>query len=429
MKWKIIFLVALIIGALGGSWLKNLPGFVIIAYEKTSYEMRLWVAVVIILFVWSLFLLFGIFIRSLLNNTKKMKGWTDGRQWKKARKQTIQGMLAFSEGRWQQSEKAMIAAAKQSDTKLVNYLIAAQAAQYQNQEGQDSLERRDTYLRAAHKLEPSAGVAIGITQAQLQLDNCQNEQALATLTELKTKSPNHPFIIKLLCIAHQRLNDWNSIIELLPFIKKFKVYNEEKLNEIEDQSVRNLLSSIAKNSELEKLKDTWQTLPSQLRKKESNQLFYIKMLTKFDQMDEADQLIRTYFKKKGSESSTLIKAIEQFGEIKSSNTNQQFNFLENWYTQSNQAPNEIYLSLGKVAFNAELWGKARFYLERSLQSNPSAEGYLMMANTLKKLNDHELAEECFKQGLEFVVHKKEKANTTSSLASVLVKSINPLNLS
>jgi len=403
MKWKIVFLVALIVGALGGSWLKNLPGFVIIAYEKTSYEMRLWVAVAIILFIWSLFLLFGILLRSLLTSAGKMKGWKGGRQWKKARKQTIQGMLAFSEGRWEQSEKAMIAAAKQSDTKLVNYLIAAQAAQYQKAEGQNSVERRDAYLRAAHKLEPGAGVAIGITQAQLQLDNYENEQALATLNELKIKSPNHPFVIKLLCIAHQRLNDWNSIVELLPAIKKLKVHNEEKLNILENTSVRNLLNEIAEKKELEKLKDVWQNLSSYLRKKESNQLHFIMLLIKFEQMDEADRLIKPFFKKNASDKKLITNVIELFGEIKLTNSSQQFNFLENWYTQSKQPPNEAYLSLGKIAFNAELWGKARFYLERSLQTNPSAETYLIMANTLKKLNDHELAFECYKQGLEFVV--------------------------
>ncbi|MGB0494733.1 MAG: heme biosynthesis HemY N-terminal domain-containing protein [Kangiellaceae bacterium] len=400
MKWKIVFLVALVVGALGGSWLKNLPGFVIVAYEKTSYEMRLWVAVAIILFVWSLFLLLGIFIRSILSNAGKMKSWRGGRQWKLARKQTIQGMLAYAEGRWQKSEKTMVAAAKQSDTKLVNYLIAAQAAQHQQSQGQASVERRDAYLRAAHKLEPNAGVAIGITQAQLQLDNYQNEQALATLSELNVKSPNHPFVIKLLCVAHERLNDWHSIVDLLPSIKKLRIYNEEKLSTLEDQSIQKLLSGIAETNELEKLKDVWQQLPSHLRKKELNQLFFIKMLINFKQMAEAEKLLKPHFKKSID---NIEKTIELYGEIKLENANQQFNFLENWYSQSDQAPNIIYLALGKVAFNAELWGKARFYLERNLQTNPTAESYLIMAKTLGHLNDHELASDCYKKGLEFVM--------------------------
>ncbi|PCI69198.1 MAG: hypothetical protein COB38_08335 [Gammaproteobacteria bacterium] len=207
-------------------------------------------------------------------------------------------------------------------------------------------------------------------------------------------------------LAHQRLNDWHSIVELLPSLKKFKIHNEEKLNKLENESVQNLLSVIAENNELEKLKDVWQKLPSYLRKKESNQLHFIKLLVLFKQMDEADRLIKPFFKKNASDKVVIANVVELFGEINLTNSSQQFSFLENWYTQSNQAPNEIYLSLGKIAFNAELWGKARFYLERSLQVSPSAETYLIMANTLKKLNDHELEGECFKQGLEFVVENK-----------------------
>ena len=409
MKWLIAFLTALLIGAVGGAWLKNLPGFVIIAYEKTSYEMRLWVAVSMLLIVWTVFLLLGFLLRGLLSSAGKMKGWQGGRQWKKARKQTIQGMLAFSEGRWNQSEKTMIAAAKQSDTKLVNYLIAAQAAQHQKSEGQNSEERRDAYLRAAHKLEPTAGVAIGITQAQLQLDNLQYEQALATLNELKIKSPNHPFIIKLLCVAYQRLNDWQSIVELLPSIKKYKIYSEEKQKEIDEQSVQQFLLSIAKDGELEKLKDVWQKLPSYLRKNESNHLCYLELLIQFDQMDEAEKIIRPYFKKLDSNQTETNKVIELFGNIKSNNPSQQFNFLEAWYNQSKQAPNVIYMALGKVAYNAELWGKSRFYLERSLQIAPSAKAYLLMAKTLKQLNDFELANENYKQGLEFVIQTNSES--------------------
>ena len=398
MKWIIAVLAALVIGSVGGAWVKNLPGFVIIAYEKTSYEMRLWVAVTILMVVWILFFLIGMFIRSLLSGAGKMKGWQGGRQWKKARKQTIQGMLAYSEGRWNQSEKTMIAAAKQSDTKLINYLIAAQAAQQQNLDGQNSVERRDAYLRAAHKLEPSAGVAIGITQAQLQLDNQQYEQALATLNELKTKSPNHPFITKLLCIAYQKLNDWQSIVELLPTLKKHKIYIESQQNEIDTKSIRNLLTSIAKDNNLEKIKDVWQNLPSYLRKNESNHLFFISLLIQFEQMDEAEKSLKPYFKNQPSN-----QALELYGKLKSSNTSQQFNFLETCYNQSKQPPNEIYIVLGIVAFNAELWGKARFYLERCLKTAPSADAYLLMAETLKKLNDFELANECYRQGLEFSV--------------------------
>ena len=393
MKWKLALLIAIVVGAIGGSWLKKLPGFVIIAYDKTSYEMRLWIAVTILLLFLSILFLIGAFLRTLISGANRMKGWQGGRHWRKARKQTIKGMLAFVEGRWKQSENTMISAAKNSDTKLINYLIAAQAAQHQNAE-----DRRDTYLRLAHKSEPDAKVAIGLTQAQLQLDNNQYEHALATLNDLKVKQANHPFILKLLCKTHQQLQDWSAIIELLPALKKQNVFAVEKLDEIESLSVTGILQKEAKKGELESFNDAWLKLPSTSRKKIENILCYAKLLIQFEQMDDAEKILKPLFKKNPNKA-----VIQLFGEIKSTLGSKQFSFLETWFNNHPQAPNAIYLALGKIAFNVSLWGKARFYFERSLRVDPSAESFFMMAKTLQNLEDEELASECFRQGLEFVV--------------------------
>lgn len=393
MKWKLTLLVAVIVGALGGSWIKNLPGFVIIAYEKTSYEMRLWVAITFLLLLLSTLFLIGTFLRSLLSGANKMKGWSGQRGWRKSRKQTIKGMLSFIEGRWKQSEKTMVNAAKNSDTQLINYLIAAQSAQHQN-----ATDRRDTYLRLAHKSEPRATIAIGLTQAQLQLENSQFEQALATLNNLKLKQKNHPFILKLLCLTHKKLQDWQAIVELLPNLKKLEVFDQTELNEIENTTIQGLLKKEFIKGELESLNDIWHKLPSSNRKNIENCLFYVELLIQLNQMDQAFIIIKPLFKKHESQ-----KIITLLGSIKCTDGVKQFSFLENWHTSNPHANTEIYCALGKIAFNISLWGKARFYFERSLRESPTAEVFFMMAKTLQQLNDEELANDCFKQGLEFVV--------------------------
>lgn len=396
MKWKIALIVAIVVGGIGGSLIKNLPGFVIIAYEKTSYEMRLWVAIFILILFLTVLYFIAVFIRSLITGANRVKGWQGERRWRKARKQTIKGMLSFIEGRWNQSENTMINAAKNSDTKLINYLVAAQSAQHQNSE-----ERRDAYLRMAHKAEPNAKVAIGLTQAQLQLDNLQYEQALATLTDLKVKHANHPYILKLLCITHKKLGDWSAVVELLPSLRKQNVFSQEKLEEIENMSVGGLLDYEANKGELEKFKDAWLRLPSSCRKQQDHIIKYSRHLIQFEQMDEAEKCLKPLFKKAPNE-----ETIRLFGEVNSSDGNKQFVFLENWNNSHPQSPPVIYLVLGKIAFNISLWGKARFYFERSLRVAPSAEGYFMMAKTLLKLEDDELASECYRQGLEHVMCPK-----------------------
>jgi len=333
-------------------------------------------------------------VRSFLAGANRVKGWQGDRHWKKARKLTIKGMLAFVEGRWKQAENTMIKAARKSDTKLINYLVAAQAAQHQNAE-----DRRDQYLRLAHQSEPGAKVAIGLTQAQLQLDNKQHEQALATLTDLRVKHANHPFILKLLCMTYRRIQDWQAIMELLPTLKKYQVFDSQMLDEIEAQSVSNILTQKSQLGELEALKDAWLKLPNASRKNRDSIICYTELLISFDQMDEAESLIRPLFKKNPDS-----KIIKIFGNIKSPVGNKQFSFLENWYASHPQAANSIHLSLGKLAFNIALWGKAKAYFEKSIQLEPNAESYFMVAQTLEHLEQPELASKFYKLGLEFVVH-------------------------
>ena len=403
MKWKLSLLIAIIIGGLAGSWIKNLPGFVIIAYDKTSYEMRLWIAVCLLLLLLSVLFLVGVFVRSLLSSAGKVKSWQSGRGWRKSRKRTIEGMLAFTEGRWKASETAMINAAKTSDTKLINYLIAAQAAQQQHAE-----VRRDAYLRQAFQAEPAAKTAIGLTQAQLQLQNRQYEQALASLNELKESNPNHPFVLKLLCRLFEQLHDWTQMVELLPSLKKNKVFEAEELAEWEHKAIGGLLKQQAVQGKVEALNDRWLNLSSHYRKSKNNVVTYVKLLIEFSQMDEAESLLKPIVKKQADP-----EVLHLYGSIQSSDPSKQLQFLESWHNSNKNVSQEVFLALGKLAYYAKLWGKARHFLERALHAQPSAETYLYMAKTLQQLEDEQHAADCFRQGLEYATNPNDSQELLS----------------
>jgi HemY protein len=400
MKWKIGLVIAIVAGGLAGSWLKNLPGFVLIAYDKTSIEMRLWVAIAFILMALILILFCLGLLRSFLNSANRVRGWQGNRNWRKARKKSIAGMLAYSEGHWKEAEKAMSEAADASDNKLINYLIAAQAAQQQNAE-----VRRDAYLRSAFQAEPAAKVAIGLTQAQLQIQQGQLEQALASLNELKANNPTHPFVLKLLAQLYQQLKDWQLLIELIPSLKKFNVFDSDTIDQMEQISVSHLLKQKAKKADLEGLKDCWLNLTSSARKSHQAIYDYAELLVGFNQMDEAEPLVKQLIKKQVS-----ADVLALYGKIMSSNPTKQLSFLESWQQANPAAPREVFLTMGKLAFYASLWGKARSYLEQALQIKPNADAFLMMAKTLTNLGDEQHADACYRQGLEYVTGNLSQLN-------------------
>jgi HemY protein len=400
MRWKLGLLVAIILGGLGGSWIKNLPSFVTVAYEQTTYEMRLWVAIFLItLFFVSLYFSVKL-IKSFFTSGKKLQSWRKDRHTDSARKQTLKGVIAFIEGNWQAAEKNLIHASKNADNPVINYLVAAQTAQCLN-----AYVRRDSYLKRAHELEPKAGFAIGLTQAKLQLKQQQTELALATLTQLKNKNSSHPYVLKSLCQLFEQVKDWESLNQLLPSLKKRNILSQEDIKLIEEKCIKGQLTQEAEKGHFESLQNIWVNLPSAQRKSKSNILVYSQYLIQFQQMEEAEILLKPLFKKEADE-----KVLSLYGKILSPKPEKQLSFLESWYKSNPSVSDEIFLTLGKIAFHAKLWGKSRNFLEQAIQKKPSAEAYLFMAKNMEYLNNHKEAMEFYKKGLEFLVESEKEPN-------------------
>ena len=121
------------------------------------------------------------FLRGLWHLPGSIKNLSQNRRYDKARRQLNQGLIDLAEGRFEQAENHLMRLVDFSESPLVHYLAAARAAQLQGKH-----DARDNYLKAAHEANPDAGLAIGVTQAELQLAHLQTEQALATLTHLHT---------------------------------------------------------------------------------------------------------------------------------------------------------------------------------------------------------------------------------------------------
>ena len=108
-------------------------------------------------------------------------------------RQITRGYIEVAEGNFAKGEKLLTRGVRESETPLLNYLAAARAAQLQG-----DLERRDSWLTMAYEQEPGAASAILLTQAELQISNNELEAALATLQQLREMSPRNAEALKLL---------------------------------------------------------------------------------------------------------------------------------------------------------------------------------------------------------------------------------------
>ena len=369
------------------------PGYVVFSFSDISVETSF---IFMLGFLAVTFFLFHYLIRviSMFLRIPDYLGLRySHRQAEKSRNALVKGLIEMSEGRFAQAEKILLKQVGHSDTALLNYLIAARSAQQQG-----AYERRDEYLRLAHESTPSADVAIGITQAELQLAHQQYEQALATLNHLSSIAPKHGYVKKLQARVYQQLGDWENLQQLLDDVKKSKLVNEDKLREIELDTYSGLLNYSIKRNDLQATRQAWQKIPKKLKNNAELLKIYICYLINNQAHDEAEPLIRNYLGNHWRESMVLL-----YSQINTSNPQQQLETAETWLREHSRSA-ALLLALGKLCIKSKLWGKARNYLESSLGIKPIAETYLQLATLLQeKMEETEKAQDYYKLGLELAI--------------------------
>ena len=215
VKFIVSLLILVILVLLAVMVVQRDPGFVLVQYGDFSLETSLAFGVVTVAVLGlALQFLFRVLVFIWrLPRTLKRQG--EHRRVEKGRKLLNQGLMDLAEGRFAQAEQSLLRLVDYAENPLMNYLMAARAAQQQSKS-----DERDNYLKAAHEARPEAEVAIAVTQAELQLASKQTERALATLNHLKTLAPKNDYVTKLLARVYAQIEEWSLLCDLLPEIKR-----------------------------------------------------------------------------------------------------------------------------------------------------------------------------------------------------------------
>jgi HemY protein len=386
---KLLFTVLLLLAATVGFTLlaQQDPGYLLLSYGGWSVESSL---SLFILAVALSFVLFYLLIR-LLFGTLHIPGrlgfWRRQRRALRARHATNRGLLALAEGNWPRAERFLSRYAGSSDTPLLNYLGAARAAQKQGADG-----RRDLYLSQAYQSMPDAELAVGLTQAEVQLSSDQAEQALATLRHLRTIAPKHAYVLHLLRKIYERLESWDDLLELLPELTRQHVITAEAASALSHRIYSKLLHQASQR--LDSLHRCWDTIPRSLRDSATLRHDYAAALVRLGAHNEAEQQLHDFLKKQWD--SSLIRL---YGQVKGENPAQQLALAEKWLKEYEHHPEQL-LATARISFYNRLWGKGRSYLEASIGFEPRAESYCELGQLLDQIGEKEKAAECFRKGLE-----------------------------
>lgn len=390
VRW-ILGLLILVILALGAVLLvRDDPGFVMVKYRDFSIETSLAFALVaLIVIVIALIYLFRL-LRGIWRLPGAVQRQSQNRRVDKARRQLNQGLIDLAEGRFEQAENNLTRMVSHSESPLLNYLVAARAAQLQGK-----YEARDNYLMAAHDANPKAEVATGVTQAELQLAHAQTEQALATLTHLRSIAPRHDYVLMLLARAYHELEDWSSLVEVLPDVGRKKLLKPARLREMEVAGYRGTLEQAARDGQ-PAFEQAWAKLPKHLQTDAAMMRYYLDLMAKQGwYSNSAEQMVVKSLEKQWDDG-----LIEVYGRFEARDPNAQLARSEKWLDDFGHNEN-LLLALGRMSMRARLWGKAQGYFEASIGARATPAACHALAELYAtQLEQPEKAAEFYRQGLK-----------------------------
>ena len=384
MKFSIIIVVATLLFAFAAHFLLQDPGYVAINFRGYLVEMSvpvlLGIAVVLVVAAWA--------VRKLII-APRLIGEAAGRyRAGRAGHKLTRGMIEVAEGNFARGEKLLARSAATSDTPLFNYLQAARAAHLQ---GND--KRRDEWLKLAYEHTPAATNAVLLTQAELQLDREQYEQALATLRRIEENSRDHTYAMGLLGKLYYRLEDWDNLGKLLP---RLKAQGRITSDTIRKWTVRVHREHLDRAEDGDAVQAAWKNVPKNLRSDLELLEAYFAALTRNGLHERAEKELVAALKKEWR--GPLVR---RFGLVDGPDASKQLKRAEGWLADHPEDP-DLLLAAARLCLRNELWGKARSYLETVITLRPTPEAYQEYGRLLARLGEGDAAADAFRDGLGLV---------------------------
>jgi len=384
MKFGAIVVVALILSAFAAHFLLGDPGYVAINFRGYLVEMSvpvlLGLAVLLVIAVW--------LIRRVFQAPRRL-GEAAGRYRSgRAGLKLTRGMIEVAEGNFARGEKLLARAAGTSDAPLFNYLQAARAAHLQ---GKD--ERRDEWLKLAYEHTPEASNAVLLTQAELQLDREQYEQALATLRRIEENSKDHSYALALLGRLYYRLNDWSHLAEILPRLHKHGRIDQGRLDKWTLRVHSENFSNAASGDEV---LAEWKSVSKRLKSDTTILDAYYMSLMRVGLHDKAEKDLISALK-----AEWRAPLVRLYGMVEGPDPTKQLKRAEGWLAKYGDDA-DLLLAAARLCLRNELWGKARSYLETVIALRPTPEAYQEYGRLLTQLGETDAAADAYRDGLGMV---------------------------
>ncbi|MDC9605475.1 protoheme IX biogenesis protein HemY [Xenorhabdus griffiniae] len=387
LKIFLLFII-LIVGIVVGPLMSGHQGYVLIQTDKLNITTSITGLVIIFLLLQFLLIFIGWGYRRLKRTSTFTHSWIfGGYKRHRAHSQTKQALLKFAEGDFKQVERLMARNADHAELPVVNYLLAAEAAQ-----------RRGDYFRTNQYIEQAAEVAdkdqlpVDITRIRVQLAQGETHAAHAGVDKLLNYAPRHPEVLRLAEQAYTLAGAYQSLIDILPSMLKANLHSEEEILKLRQQAYIGLMNQVMAEKSSTGLKIWWKDQSRKIRHDIVLQVAMAEHLIECNDHETAQQIILDGLKQQYDERLLLL-----IPHLKASDSDAIQKALSHLLKQHGATP-LLNSTLGQVALHHGEWANAESAFKAALAQRPDAHDYAWLADALDRLQKREEATQTRNKG-------------------------------
>ena len=391
MRWLLTVLFAFLASIALGIVLAKDTGRVVLMFGDWNVQTSTSVFAVIVLLTLACAWILARIIVGIFRVPRSLRNWRSGRRQRQSESLLSRGLLAMVEGEWIAAERAFEKGAAHGRVPFIHYLYAARAAERQ---GAD--ERRDRYLELAGQARGASVLAVGLTQAELELAEGRVEQAGAILHELDVKHPGARQVKRLSWEVSRRLRDWGRALELLEDLEAAKTLPADQIGSGRSEAYAGLIRNGGRETDRGRLISVWHSIPRRMRREPRVLEAYVVERLRFPDTVDCEELLRESLNR--SRDSGLMRL---YGMVEGADPPKQLKTAERWLQEQPRNP-ALLLTLGRLCRRNSLWGKARNYLDECISLQPSPEAFQELGALLEQQGDQAAAAACYQRGLALI---------------------------
>ena len=370
-------------------------GYVLFIYPPYRVEMTmLFFALASIVSFIVLYFLFRVFGQALsLPGT--VSAYRARRRRERAHAALASALQAYYEGRYRRAEKQAALAFETGPSPGLAALLAARASHQMR-----DFERRDRWLERADGSGDALQTARLVSRAELALEERDFGTARDALRKLQSEGPRDIATARMLLRAARGAGAWDEVLRLAGQLVKRDAIPHALAEEYKVQANVELLSRSADDAGA--FERRWRDVPGRDQIHPRVAAAAARHATALGRATLAREILE-----RALSTEWTSKLVTLYGELpaqlghaeRSDEARLRIERAERWLSTRNRDP-ELLATLGRLCCHAELWGKAKSFLEASLSFEETRAAHLELAKLAERLGQPADAQNHFRRAAE-----------------------------